>query len=540
VQDEWRFKRGLTLSFGLRYDVLTQPRTLDGRLWNALDIPDRQWIIGASKMPPLCSVAQKSPCIPDAFQADPHFSNVILAGKPFFAPGPVHDNWGPRIGLAWQVAGKTVLRTGYGLYWDAVPSRSQYAQNDLELAVWPATTAFQGNVNSPADFVSGGQKLITDIQGHFPTALPPTNPWSPTNLYGDDPRYKDAYSQQWHIELQRQLTPEMMISAAYVGSKNGRLPYTGLANAASQASPNGTSAAQVDALRAMPWMNANINYSQSIGYSHYNALEAKFQRRFAKGLQSLVNYTFGKSTDVSSGYFGVENGAGGGSTVQNYYDLTSARGVSGYDLTHFVSWVTVYELPAGKGKKWFQSGPASWLLGNWQANYILVARSGQPYTLQVAGDVANLKGSAANIGNYARPNIVANPFQAGPVAANPDPSCQKTISQGGHAADVVTTSATWFNPCAFAVPSGMFGNLGRNVFRGPAVFNMDASIFKAFPLPREGWMVQARFEAFNILNVQNWDVPSGTTIGNANAGQITALAAGTTPRQMQFGLRLQF
>jgi hypothetical protein len=452
----------------------------------------------------------------------------------------VRDNWGPRIGFAWQATANTVLRAGYGLYWDAVPSRSQYAQNDLELAVWPGTTAFQGNVNTLADFASGGQKLITDIQGHFPTPLPPTNPWSPTNTYGDDPRYKDAYSQQWHVELQRQLTPNMMISAAYVGSKNGRLPYTGLANGARQASPNGTPAAQVDALRAMPWVNANINYSQSIGYSHYDALEAKFQRRFANGLQSLLNYTYGKSTDVSSGYFGVENGPGGGSTVQNYYDQSSARGVSGYDLTHFVSWATVYEFPAGKGKKWLQSGPAAWLLGNWQANYILFARSGQPYTLQVTGDVANLKGSAANIGSYARPNLVANPFQAGPVAANPDPACQKTISQGGRAADVVGTTATWFNPCAFGVPSGSFGNLGRNVFRGPTVFNMDASMFKAFPLPREGWIVQARFEAFNVLNVQNWDVPSGTTIGNANAGQITALAAGTNPRQLQFGLRLQF
>jgi len=72
------------------------------------------------------------------------------------------------------------------------------------------------------------------------------------------------------------------------------------------------------------------------------------------------------------------------------------------------------------------------------------------------------------------------------------------------------------------------------------VLNMDTSMFKSFPLPREGWMVQVRFEAFNLLNVQNWEVPSGTIISNANAGQITSLASGTTPRQMQFGLRLQF
>jgi hypothetical protein len=491
-------------------------------------------------MPPLCSAAQKSPCIPDAFQSDPHFSNVVLAGKSFFAPGPVYDNWGPRVGIAWALGQNTVLRAGYGLYWDAVPARSQYAQNDLEMAVWPSTTAFAGNVNATAAFTNGGQKLITDLMGHFPTPLPTTNPWAPTNTFGDDPKIKDPYSHQWNIELQRQLTPTLLVAAAYVGSKNGRLPYTGLANAASQASPNGTPAAQIDALRPMPWVNANITYTQSIGYAHYNALEAKVEKRFSNGFSSLLSYTFGKSTDISSGYFNVENGPGGGSTVQNYYDQSTARGVSGYDITQFLSWATVYEFPAGRGKRYFASGPASWFLGNWQLNYIMQARSGQPYNLTVSGDVANLKGSAPNIGNYARPNVIADPFTAGAVAANPDPGCRTTLSQGGKAADVIGNSATWFNPCAFAVPSGSFGNLGRNAFRGPAVFNLDVSMFKGFALPKEGWMLQLRFEAFNALNIQNWDVPSGTTIGASNAGQITGLAAGTTPRQMQFGLRFQF
>jgi hypothetical protein len=550
LQDEWKLAPGVTLSLGLRYDYLTQPRTLDGRLWNALDIPNKQWIIGAEEMPPLCSVAGKSPCIPDAFRSDPHFGNVVLAGKRFFAPGPVKDNWGPRVGIAWALTPRTVIRAGYGLYWDAIPARSQYAQNDLELAVWPGTTAFAGNVNSTANFADRAQRLITDIQGNFPTPLPTTNPWTPANTFGDDPNYKDGYSSQWHVEVQRELISNTMVSVAYAGSKNGRLAYTGFANAASKASPppgnDPVKLAAIDALRPMPWVAANINYSQSIGYSNYHALQAKLQRRFSGGLHSLLSYTWGKSIDVSSGYFNVENGPGGGSTVQNYYDQSLARGVSGYDITHFLSWATVYELPAGRGKRWLQSGPASWILGNWQLNYILQARSGQPYNLQVNGDIANLRGTAPNApGTYGRPNIIADPFVAGPVAANPDPSCQRTISQGGRAADRVRTDATWFNPCAFTIPGNLgvpsgFGNLGRNTFRGPAVFNMDASLFKSVPLPREGWDLQLRFEAFNVFNVQNYDVPSGTNLSNANPGRITALAGGTTPRQLQFGLRFLF
>src|SRR5262249_31032314 len=156
---------------------------------------------------------------------------------------------------------------------------------------------------------------------------------------------------------------------------------------------------------------------------------------------------------------------------------------SGFDITHFLSWATVYELPAGRGKRWFRSGPASWILGNWQANYIFQVRSGQPFTIRTTGDIANISGSggvrAQNATGYGRPNIIADPSQPGPVPANPDVRCQKTISQGGRAADATRTPATWFNPCAFTVPSGSFGNLGRTPYRGSAVVNMDFSMFKS-------------------------------------------------------------
>jgi len=136
-QDEWRVSRNVVLTVGMRYDYLTQPRTIDGRLWNSFDLQNQRWIIGARTMPPLCSVTKAAPCIPDAFQTDPHFANVVLAGKDFFAPAPVKDNFGPRVGVAWSLNSKTVLRAGYGLYFDPLPARSQYAQNDLEAAVWP-------------------------------------------------------------------------------------------------------------------------------------------------------------------------------------------------------------------------------------------------------------------------------------------------------------------------------------------------------------------------------------------------------------------
>ncbi len=547
-QDEWRVSRNIVLTLGLRYDYLNQPKTIDGRLWNSFDLLNQRWIIGAKTMPPLCSVAKAAPCIPDAFTSDPHFSNVVLAGKDFFAPAPVKDNWGPRVGVAWSLNSKTVLRAGYGLYFDSLPARSQYAQNDLEAAVWPDATAYSGTANLSANFTNATFFNIIQLQAQgFATPLPTASPWT-VGGFNDDPNYKDPYSHQWHVEYQRELTKSSMISVAYVGSVGRRLPYSGLANAANQAFPNGTAAATVDAARRVPWAGAGVNYTLAIGKANYKALETKFQRRFTNGWSTLVSYTWGRSRDTGSGYFNVENGPGGSATIQNFWDQNTAWGVSSYDITHFLSWATLYELPFGKGKKWLKSGPASWILGNWQANFIAQARTGAPFNLIVTGDLANLRGSGSSApNNYLRPNLLADPYVAGPVAANPDPNCQKTISQGGRAADQTRTVVSWLNPCAFGIPSGAFGNFGRNVLRGPAVYNADVSIFKSVPIG-ERFKVQLRVEAFNVFNIQNWDTPANanltintnaTTIA-ASVGKISGLAQGTTPRQIQFGLRLVY
>jgi hypothetical protein len=555
-QDEWKVSRNVVLTLGLRYDYLTQPKTIDGRLWNSFDLLNQRWIIGAETMPPLCSVAKAAPCIPDAFLADAHFRNVVLAGAKFFAPAPVKDNIGPRIGVAWSLNSKTVIRAGYGLYFDPLPARSQYAQNDLEAAVWPDATAFAATPNQSANFVNGSFFNIIQLQAQAPaTPLPTTSPWT-VGGFNDDPKYKDPYSHQWHVEFQRELSKSMMISMAYVGSESRRLPYSGLANAARQAFPDGTPSAIVDAARAVPWAGAGLNYTLAIGKANYKALETKFQRRFTNGWSTLVSYTWGRSRDTGSGYFNVENGPGGSAAIQNFWDQSTAWGVSSYDITHFLSWATLYELPFGKGKRWLQSGPASWLLGNWQANFIAQARTGAPFNLIVTGDLANLRGSGSSSpNNYLRPNLLADPFVAGPVAANPDPNCQKTISQGGRAADAVRTIPSWFNPCAFGTPTGAFGNFQRNALRGPAVYNVDFSMFKTIPIS-ERFKLQFRAEIFNVFNIINWNTPenanltinSGTTVVNGvrvgvvapNVGRITTLAQGTTPRQIQFGIRLTY
>jgi hypothetical protein len=211
-------------------------------------------------------------------------------------------------------------------------------------------------------------------------------------------------------------------------------------------------------------------------------------------------------------------------------------------------------------------------LGDWRLNYIFQARTGQPFNLNVGGDPANISGSIGGISGYARPNLISDPFTAGPVPSNPNPRCNYTLSQiipdgqpgegqTGLAADAVRTATSWFNQCAFAAPSGSFGNFGRNVLRSAPVYNVDLAVHRTIRFG-ERKKLELRAEAFNVFNLNNLAVPSVTTISLPNpdaacsgvlprpakcvatlgasngAGSITSIIG--NPRQIQFAARFEF
>jgi len=173
----------------------------------------------------------------------------------------------------------------------------------------------------------------------------------------------------------------------------------------------------------------------------------------------------------------------------------------------------MYELPFGVGKKMLNHGVAAVLLGGWQTNLIAQFRSGQPYTVAVQGDVANIGNEIAGR-NYARPNLIGNPRLDNP------------------------TVDKWFNPDAFAVPVLSYGNFGRNVLRSSSVSNVDFSLFKSFPI-KEQFSVQLRAEAFNVLNIMSYGVPN-SLLSQPTTARVTSIAQGINPRQLQLGLKVQF
>jgi hypothetical protein len=423
-----------------------------------------------------------------------------------WGPAPDWGDWGPRLGIAWRVTGTTVVRAGYGIVYDPLSGIEQDWKGIA--GSWPGSAS----VSAFRSFNQLGQPLtpIEQSFGQVGYALPDPTPWDRFAFYFDPDR-KDPRSQQWNLEIERQMGSHLAISAAYVGSYSDHLDLTGLWNTAQTAGPG--TPEQVDARRPFPWYTATPVFGTDRGEGNYNALQVKLNRRFSNGFQYLVSYTWSKAIDTgSSGWFDVENGPGGLSSFQNYYDPDGSRSVSSYDIPQFLSVSGVWELPFGKGNRYFsQAGAASWIFGNWQMNGIVQLRSGQPFNLSVSGDVANI-GNTASFVNYARPNLVGDPFLAHPTAAE------------------------WFNTGAFTVPSFSYGNFGRNVLRTPSVYDADLSFFKNFPI-REGWNLSFRSEFFNIFNIQSYGAP-GTLVGDPGFGRITSTVV--RPRECQFGVRLSF
>ena len=508
-QDQWKLRSNLTLNYGLRFDH-RRPFAPSAGTLNAGPNSDGHWWIGADKLPPPCSQTGVSPCIPGdgTLASIPNGDKIQLSpyGRAW-GPAPEWDDWGPRLGIAWEATPRMVVRGGYGIVYDPLTGIEQDWKGFSNF--WPATGS--GFTNAPINQL--GQPLTT-VEQTFSTVgtrLPDPSPWSQTSWFMD-PHHQDARSQQWNVEIQRQMGANLAASIGYVGSKNDRLDLTGLFNTAQTPGPG--TPAQVNARRPFPWYNVTPFFGTSHASGNYNALQAKVEHKFANGFQYLVSYTWSKSIDVgSSGWFDVENGPGAGafSGFQNYYDPNGSRSVSSYDIPHFLSMSGLWELPFGRGKRFLSGGVASEVLGNWQVNGVVQLRSGQPYNLAVPGDVANI-GNTLSFVNYARPNIVGDPNPA-----------HRSLNE-------------WFNPNAFAVPVFSYGDFGRNVLRSASVYDADFSLFKSFPVG-ERFLVSFRAEFFNAFNIQNYGVPNAL-IGVAGAGQVTSNVL--PPREMQFGLHLSF
>ncbi len=346
---------------------------------------------------------------------------------------------------------------------------------------------------------------------------------------GVQPNAKTPTVQEWRLSAEQQLERNTVLRVAYVGSHGyhgflsidpNSIPAQICAAATCASGGMGTATGTVPQgaqyipkvpTRPNPYLSAGF-FWYTEGNTSYNALQIDVSRRLSRGFLFRGNYTWSKNLDVNSGLT-IAQANNQPQMVMDRNDVRRDWGRSALDSRHQASISGEYQLPFGKGKHWMgnATGLANKLAGGWQLNGIASFLSGLPFTPLVGSN----RSGDGNIRNPDRPSL--NPSFSGPiVTGNPN---------------------QWFNPAAFVQPAvGTWGNLGRGVFNGPSLGELDMSLFKTTALSEHA-NLQFRTEVFNLTNHTNLGTPNTSTF-SSSAGLITSTS--TTSRQIQFGLKLIF
>jgi outer membrane receptor protein involved in Fe transport len=468
AQDDWEMHPRLTLSLGVRWEPFFAFREVD-------------------QPQPVFRPGQQSTLFPSAPLG------LLYAGDPGIPEGghpTLWSNVAPRLAAAWSIDRKTSLRAAYGRFYDTA-----------RFFNFPKTLVF-----TPPYSVS---RTTNDVQFSDPYAgkdnpfpyLPPQTPEEiaryqflrPVRVTSYPGNFSSGYAQQWNVSIQREMAGNMVVSAAYIGTKADDLPTTRQINPAVYV-PGATLATRQQN-RLYPEFES-ISSFDPIGRSRYNGMELTLNKRFSHGYSILASYTLSKAKDNTS--------SDDGFNAQDQLNPDDNWGLADTDQRHRMVTSFVWELPSP------QAGTAKAVLGGWQFNGIVTLASGTPFTISSGRD------AALNF-NTTRANVVG------------DPNLPSDRPQN----DLI---AAYYNPAAFAIPAnGTLGNSPRNFLIGPGSKNVDLSLFKTLHL-QQRVALQVRLEAFNAFNWVNFGNPRAN-IGAANPGRIDT--AGDA-RIMQIGFRMTF
>jgi hypothetical protein len=476
VQDDWRVSKNLTLNLGLRYEWFGNPYSVTGAIANL-------------RLPPgggLASVVIPGECVPDL-----PTHQCFLDGLPLSKPSTPstldnnNKNFAPRVGFAYRLGDRTVVRSGYGIFF-----QKEFMGRSTILATNPPFVGGFSVVNTPTTFQNfsftdpyaglsqGGELGFEYIPEHSP----------------------NAYLQSWNLAVERAIGAGINLDVAYVGNKGTHQEANEDPNEPLTPGPG-------DLNPRRPYTNVSgIDGEESVGNSSYNGLQIKAEKRFSNGLSFLSSYTWSKA--FSSGCDFQFSVTPSGGCVSDQYNPRSARGLDQNDQRNRFTLSWLYALPIGKGQRfWGGVSPVvGKIVSGWQLGGIVTAASGQPLTPVLTRDNPNV-GAQISL-----PNVVSNP--------NNGPK----------------TRTEWFDTSAFQDPAlYTFGNARIASITGPGSLNVDFSIFKNTAIT-ERVNLQFRTEFFNALNHTNWGDPN-TTFGTPQFGQIFGAASS---REIQFSLRLEF
>lgn len=466
IQDNWRITNRLTLTPGVRYDLFTNPVERKNRQSNF--IPGPAGFFG-----------QNNPG-----------GTVALAGQGGVSSGILNTqskNFSPRIGIAYRLGGKTVLRAAYGLFYFDEQGTGGSARLFLN---YPDVTSNAVNCPSTAPCLNTSNGIPnTAATGALPLVVyqPINNPAS--NV------------EQWNLTVQRELTSSLAATVSYVGTHGDHLAIA--------YNPNTAYPGPGPVTPRQPYPQfSSISAWVPVGISNYNALQLSAEKRMGHGLYFISAYTYSRSLDEGAG--GNSSNSESRANLQNPRDIRANYGLSDFNFSQRFTFSDVYQLPFGHGRAFLSNahGIVDEVLGGWEQTAILTLQSGVPFSLTMGTSIANT-------GTFTRPNRVCN----GNLS-----SSQQSLHR-------------WYDTsCFVSPPAFQFGNTGRNILIGPGLKDLDFGLSKDFPI-HDRLGMQFRMEAFNLPNHPNFGVP-GTSIGTPSAGTITKQVVNA--RELQFAVRFHW
>jgi hypothetical protein len=488
ARDQWQVTRNLTVNYGMRWEYY-----------------------------PIFSHDNYG-----ATRYDPATYTVLiggLGGVPWDTGASASKKgFAPRIGLAYRLGSKTVIRSGYGITIDPDNMRNQRnafpsvlnqdftPANSYMFDTIPGVAQASLRTGIPAaqaPDISSGKFTPSNTAG--PTTYLPT-----TNIAASFPAYMNrGYIQSWNFFLQREFSPTLTAEAGYVGTHavhqmmgvniNGAAPGTG--NAGRQ---------------LYPYLTTDFNQYQPFGNLTYNALQTNVKKRFGSSIVGVA-YTFSRAINNYNG----DNGDG---TLFRAYPVSYAlnKQLAGFDRKHTFQLYHVYQLPFGKGQKLLNHGVIGYIVGGFQIGGTLSRFSGLPFTIG--------SGSSVNAGGQ------------GQTASQINPVVQIL---GGH-----DPNTPYFDGTAFTnPPTGTLGTTGRNLLRGPGFFNIDENVSRSFSFKDGKLKLQFAGEAFNLTNTPSFSTPNATFAsptlnpdGSVKSYGNYSVISGTasTARQLQVGAYVRF
>jgi hypothetical protein len=428
---------------------------------------------------------------------------------------PSKGDWAPRIGAAYQIAPRTSVRAAYGIsfiHFNRMGGENLLAYNGPYI------------VNASISQDPSNLAVCASKTSDFNTCFRPTQMGYPENFASPSnfnslkatARYipKDnptGYIQSWHFTVQRELVKNLVLDVGYVGNKGTHIMILGDIN---QARVN-NAGENVSLQNRRPYSKfADVEVAYGAGYSHYDALQVKLEKRFSSGLLFMNSFTWSKSLDSAPGH--LETGAGSASRA-NLFNLRSEKSISDYDQPINDTLSGVYQLPFGNKRKWGSGWGrvADSILGGWQMTLINSMTSGLPVNITYSPGSAY---QVSGVGLSYRPNYVSGSL------VTPERT---------------RTTATYLSKTGLSAPTDVshpFGNLGRNAARSYGMVQTDMGMHKEFPLWKESAKLSFRAEIFNLTNRTNFKTPA-SNISSSDYGSITT----TYPaRQVQFAARVRF